>query len=350
MANVDSAAAASVGAFIAAEILGKGMATFRRLAGGFQAAVCVNRVRKSKVLPTKRAARLWAAEMEVKLSKGAVFCTKTNMADLFQRYTQEICGEKKGARWEVIRLRTFCRYPWAKIKLANVRREDIERWIDYRLKSVKPSTVNRELTLLSHCFTQARRWRLMGHKPMADLKKPRNPPPRNRRIKPHETQSILAALQYSESVPVVLQSQRVAVAFLFALETAMRAGEICALWPEHINEQQRTALLVDTKNGRPRKVPLSLEALRLIRRLDPWPEAGPLFGMASPSLSATFKKGVTKAGVEGLTFHDSRHEAITRLAKKLEVLDLARMVGHRDIRQLMVYYHPTAEELALLLD
>lgn len=50
--------------------------------------------------------------------------------------------------------------------------------------------------------------------------------------------------------------------------------------------------------------------------------------------------------VDGLTFHDLRHSAITRLAKKLDVLALAKMVGHRDLRQLMIYYNPSAEELA----
>lgn len=47
-----------------------------------------------------------------------------------------------------------------------------------------------------------------------------------------------------------------------------------------------------------------------------------------------------------LTFHDTRHEAITRLAKKLHVLDLARMVGHSDIRQLHTYYNETAADIA----
>lgn len=45
-------------------------------------------------------------------------------------------------------------------------------------------------------------------------------------------------------------------------------------------------------------------------------------------------------------FHDTRHEAITRLAKRLDVLELARMVGHRDPRSLMIYYNETAEQLA----
>jgi integrase len=59
-----------------------------------------------------------------------------------------------------------------------------------------------------------------------------------------------------------------------------------------------------------------------------------------------FAAATKRAGIEGLTFHDTRHEGLTRLAQKLEVLDLARMVGHRDLKSLMIYYNPTATEIA----
>ena len=39
-----------------------------------------------------------------------------------------------------------------------------------------------------------------------------------------------------------------------------------------------------------------------------------------------------------------------RLAKKLNVLDLARMVGHKDLRQLQVYYNETDETMAARMD
>jgi integrase len=58
----------------------------------------------------------------------------------------------------------------------------------------------------------------------------------------------------------------------------------------------------------------------------------------------------TEEGLErelaDLHFHDSRAEAIFRLSKRLDVLELARMVGHRDPRSLMLYYATTADELA----
>ena len=48
----------------------------------------------------------------------------------------------------------------------------------------------------------------------------------------------------------------------------------------------------------------------------------------------------------GITFHDTRHAACTRLAKKLHVLELARMIGHRDLKSLMIYFNESAEDTA----
>jgi integrase len=96
-----------------------------------------------------------------------------------------------------------------------------------------------------------------------------------------------------------------------------------------------------TKNGYDRDVPLSKRALELWELVK---DGG--FELEPDSLSALFRKASGKAGVVDLHFHDSRHEAITRLAKKLHVLDLARMVGHRDIRMLQIYYNATAEQIA----
>lgn len=56
------------------------------------------------------------------------------------------------------------------------------------------------------------------------------------------------------------------------------------------------------------------------------------------------------AGIIDLHWHDSRHEAITRLARRLDVLDLARMIGHRDLRSLQVYYNATPAEIESRLD
>jgi integrase len=111
------------------------------------------------------------------------------------------------------------------------------------------------------------------------------------------------------------------------------------------------AHLRETKNGTRRDVPLSKRALELLALL-PAAEAGrPIFAMSAASLDALFRKARERAGIDGATFHDTRHLAITRLAKKFpNVLDLARMTGHKDLRKLQIYYNETAEAMADLLD
>lgn len=70
---------------------------------------------------------------------------------------------------------------------------------------------------------------------------------------------------------------------------------------------------------------------------------------SSRTLSTLFRRWVSKTPIQDLVFHDTRHEAITRLAGRLDVLDLAKVVGHRDIKQLLTYYNKSAAELVLQL-
>jgi integrase len=93
-----------------------------------------------------------------------------------------------------------------------------------------------------------------------------------------------------------------------------------------------------------RDVPLSNKAIHLIMQLP----QDRLFAMSDNVLTSCFH--YAKAGIPDLHFHDTRHEAITRLSRKLDVLPLARIVGHKDLKQLMTYYNETAENLAKLLD
>ena len=323
------------------------MATFRKQSNGkWTAEVCVKGKRKSKTFPTKTHAKNWAAETELSLSAGSVdVSSEFTLSYVFTRYAQEVSEGKKGAHWEIVRLKMFERFQLASVALSDLRREDIEQFIQERLRTVKPSSVNRELNLISHCLTQARRWRLMTGNPMQDLRRPKNPPHRDRRISPDEEERLLLVLDYHEEADFEETRQRVALAFLFALETAMRAGEICSLTRSNIDYKKATAYLPETKNGLPRYVPLSSEAIRLLKKL-PKREGEGIFDLKSGSLSTIFRRAVSRADIDDLVFHDTRHEAITRLAQKLDVLDLARTVGHTDLKQLNTYYNKSAADIA----
>lgn len=132
--------------------------------------------------------------------------------------------------------------------------------------------------------------------------------------------------------------------FLIALETAMRSGEICSLTEETYFPDKRYAHLPQTKNGHPRDVPLSGKAMALIEIKLRHPP------LTAQQVAVHFQAVKKRTDIEDLHFHDSRHEACTRLAQKVGVMELARIVGHTNPKQTMVYYNPTATELASRLD
>lgn len=203
------------------------------------------------------------------------------------------------------------------------------------------------MSLLSHALQVARsEWGWLVTDPMKEVRRPPDNPPRERLIPQAEIDAVLIALGYIEGMPVVRASQRVAVAFLFALETAMRSGEILGLTSFTVDFERRVARLPLTKNGLAREVPLSTRASELLRMLPAVEEGAPLFNLVPASRDALFRKARNKACITDLTFHDTRHEAITRLAKKLQPLDLARMTGHTNLQELMTYYNESASSIA----
>jgi integrase len=95
-----------------------------------------------------------------------------------------------------------------------------------------------------------------------------------------------------------------------------------------------------------RDVPLTHEAKRIIKHVYEAPVRNEfLFGITYHTLSKLFYEAVKASQIYNLHFHDARHEGTTRLAKIYKVLDLAKIIGHKDIHELMIYYNPTIEEL-----
>ena len=329
------------------------MATFQSVdRGNIRASICVNGIRETKTFSTKKRAKSWAQERELELKKHSGLADdKLTLGDLFDKYSKEVTPEKEGSKWEYNRLRKFIRdYPTlCNTRLFKLKREDFEDWMTIRAKEVKPSTINRELNIMSHTLTVAKDlWRWMQHNPMEGLTRPNDPPARTRRITEEEIASICLVLGFNENVQPKLKREFVGAAFLFAIETAMRAGEIASLTRSSINLEKRTAQLLKTKNGDERIVPLSQRAVELLKLLpDPQDENAPLFQLNSGTLSSIFLTHKNKTSIEDLTFHDTRHEATTRLASKFHVLDLARITGHRNINELLTYYDKSAEQMAV---
>jgi integrase len=65
------------------------------------------------------------------------------------------------------------------------------------------------------------------------------------------------------------------------------------------------------------------------------------------SADALFRKYRDQLLIEGLTFRDTRATALTLLSRRVDVLTLAAVSGHLDLRTLReVYYRERPEDIA----
>jgi integrase len=315
--------------------------------------------RLSATRATKAEALAWAVAQEAEIiagTRGEII--PRSVADALADYATKVSPTKKGAHWEQIRLTKMAgkgkegslALPFRGMLCQDVRASDVASWRDLALASgLAPASVRREMVLLRSVFERARReWGWLASNPMAGVHYPEHGAPRKRRVSDDELERLLLACGWGDGELAELATQRVGMAILWAIETGMRAGELVGLQWADIDESGRSAKLPKTKNGDERQVPLSKAALALLPCLPK--EERPVFGLTSQTLDTLFRRVRDKANLEDLHFHDLRHEAITRLARKLGVLDLARMIGHKDLKSLMIYYNATAAEIAARLD
>lgn len=280
-------------------------------------------------------------------------------ADLIQLYAEKVTPHKRGGRVETVILSSYIKsFPRLMKKPVNqLGQLDMIQFRDERLKKVKSATVARDLGLLSAVFKYARQeLRIMSSSPLDDVAKPKQSVSRNRRISQDEIERILDAFKYDGRSQPITKKQQTAWAFLFAIETAMRASEITGLkWADVYDKHVELEL---TKNGAARKVPLSKRAIELLSYMRGIDETDVCTlknkvadgEVGRGGLSAYFTQVVKgKLKINDLTFHDTRHEAISRMVKnaKLPVEVLAKITGHKTISILInTYYNPDIEELA----
>lgn len=114
--------------------------------------------------------------------------------------------------------------------------------------------------------------------------------------------------------------------------TGMRLGEALSARWDFVDMDNRIIRLPDTKGGRPRVIPLSVEACSVCQQLQgmrrnaylfPGRDAGP---MSRPGRQ--FKALFSAAGVEGLWIHDLRRSFATRIAEVLPTHAVSAILGH----------------------
>jgi len=342
------------------------MAHVRKVKNGWRFEIARNGIRQSRTFKTKGAGDAWASAQEAEIlavKRGAI--PRKTFAEALVRYRDEISVGKRGGGFEAKRIEALIRdYPkLVGRELSTVDGLHLAEWRDARLKVVTKGSVQRDINLLSNVFTIARdEWKWCRDSPFRGFRSPGENPPRMRVIKPGEIRRILRHLGHRVGARPVTKSAEVALAFLISLRTGMRAGEILSLTPDRIDAYRRVARVphkTEHLTGRPREVPLSRHALRLLRMFLPAGIAAAgaksrapfAWTVTSASLDALFRKARDQLLIHDLHFHDARADALTRFARKVDVMQLARISGHKDLRILMEhYYRVTPAEIAERLD
>lgn len=306
---------------------------------------------QSKTFETKKDAEDWTSDIESEMRRGAFVCRKeaenTTLAEALDRYSREITSNKKGAPQESRRIESWKRHPLSHRFLATLRGVDFAQYRDDRQAQGKsPSTIRLELAIISHLFNVARKeWGMESlANPVQAIRLPSAGRARDRRLQEDEEARILDAAKRSKS-------NEIEGIIIIALETGARRSELVDMQWEHINLATRTWHIPETKNGDTRTVPLSSRAKAtlqgLLRRID-----GRVWAMRhADGITQAFDRVCKRAGVEGVRFHDLRHEATSRFFElgTLGIMEVAAITGHKDLKMLKRYTHLRAEDLAAKL-
>jgi integrase len=335
------------------------VAYYRKTPKGWRVEIERQGVRTSRTFGTKAAASAWAAQEETAILSGAVSrWPRKTLADALHRYALEITPTKRGARAELLRLTAIERdYPALCGKLLHeVTADDLGKWRDSRLLKITPASVQRDINILRHVWTvAATEWAWTpSPTPWKAVRLPAEAPPRDRRMGWREIRRLMRRCDYRTGVLPLTGLQGVAWALLVSLRTAMRAGEIMGLTADAVDLQRRVVTLDDHKTahqvGR-RHVPLTPQGARVLGWLVAGaPAGGRLFALASASLDTLFRRVRDSVLLGDIHFHDARATSLTMLSRRVDVLTLARISGHKDLSLLLrVYYRETAQEIAARL-
>jgi integrase len=309
---------------------------------------------RSETLRNMQEARRWAAEVETEIRAGLAgkFPNKT-VDDALKRYEDEVSAHKRGGDKEALRFSALRReFPKLVGKVMHkTTAADWSDWRDRRLKVVTKGSVQRDINLFRNVWSiAAKEWHWCAEpSPFRAMRLPGDNPARERVVRWQEARLLLRRMGYVTGRPPADKTGELAYLFLLAMGTGMRTSELLGLTATTLDLQRRVARLdvhKTVEKAGVRHVPIPRRAARVFATLAAG-KTGALFTLTADTADTLFRKCRDQCMIEGLTFRDTRATALTLLAKRVEVMVLARISGHLDLKQLLkTYYRATAEEIA----
>lgn len=311
------------------------MAYIRRRKGSWQ---CVVRVHgyppMTKTFKQKVDAQRWSRDLENKLFRQSNNIAKKKfpkMSEVLIRYRDEVVIHKRSKDMETKLIKYLLAEGFVNYAINHVEPKLIAQYRDRALRSLKSSSVNRRLAVISHCFTIAKKeWGYDLVNPVLSIRRPKNPEPRDRRFSKAEINKILTCNRTSPHMKFIIE---------LALELGMRRSEIANIKAENI---KGNTLAITRAKIKPRIIPLTPKSIELMKNNLP-------IKMSSNAIHLSWKRIVKRHGIEDARFHDLRHEALSRMfeVKSLNLPEVQLFSGHLEPRTLMrVYANLRPKDLA----
>lgn len=317
------------------------MASIKKQGKKWRAQVARKGVRRSAVWDSEREARRWADQVEKEIDAGVLH--GRTFKEAADHYVKTVSSEKPDPAWEQRRFNAFMTYFAPETPLASITTAHLGLWRDWRLAGdedrppVSGATVLREINLLRHMFSIARdEWKWIASSPFTGLRMPEDNDPRSVVWRWQQIKRVLRANRDGKTGEVVK-------AFRIALHTSLRLKEVLE---GRYDAGRRVMVLGGAATGTRTKgagtklveVPVPRRAAKLL------PEK---FTVGANEASALFSRLTEQLLIRDLTFHDTRATALTLLARRMDVMTLARISRHKDLNLLLkTYYRETADDIS----
>lgn len=302
----------------------------------------------------KTDARRWAQQIETAIAEGRHFKTaeskKRTFSELIDRYIKQVLPNKPKSFDKQRAQLLWWREQLGPYALADItpaliaeHRDKLLGEITNRKKKRSNSTVVRYLAAISHAFTVAvREWGWIEDSPLRKVSKPKEPGGRVRFLDTDERIRLLDACKESGNpflYPIVI----------LALATGMRRAEMLNLTWGNIDFERNKIVLLETKNGDKRIVPLSnyTKAILLsIREKNPnslffvFPRQKGQMPQKPIDIRTAWEAVLEKAQIQNFRFHDLRHCCASYLLMNgASLAEISEVLGHRTLAMVKRYAH-----------
>jgi integrase len=314
----------------------------------WRAVVRIKGQTRTKVFAKHTAAETWVSETEVGLRARKVFAHGHTLGTILDRYRVELDAATFKKSYTV-QIKRFA-VDYADVDVADL---TADWWVDTVSGwDVKPQTRAVYLGQFRGALVKCADWGIKvdwASLQEALVKLRRNKvikagKPRSRRVTPAEVAAIKAAARACSRLPM-------ADLIDFAIATCMRRAEICRLTWTDLDDSAGAPMIwirdrkhPTDKAGNHKHIPLLGESLAIIQRQPR--DSKFIFPIKPMSISKAFLRACSDADIDGIHFHDLRHEGISRMFDgSFQIEEVALVSGHESWEMLKRYTHIAPQRL-----